>query len=417
MKTLLNRSTFIVVLLGALAGTSCLRDGEVLAEYQGGKVTRGDVRMLFALIGRGTTDAKLEDQTQVLREIAITRIGAKEAIATGLDKNPEINKDMVAHEERSLLTSIDYTMRDDASSHKYRMLELQAVQLAAPDPAKRRAEAEDLMNKLNDKQLGDADIEKLASEKTENGRYRMAGGYLDPLCASCTPNPLAALTDPIEKAPERKFILVEAPGGFWIVRRLSVKEVKGSALKDVFESYHRKAGKIARAQMNLIPAADREKLPKDLILDEKQIEEISTWQAKEQERRELTGLLSGRIEAEKKARQFVLSPAAQPKQKPVASDYKDDTVLYSLNGKDFTFGLLKERLKSTMPDADVGVMLEILNGIIIPYEVMKDTKEAAKAKTQPVYAFVTDLRRDQVLANQYFVKNRGNDDVSEADIA
>lgn len=416
----MNRITFLVPRIFfaglILAASSCMRDGEVLAEYQGGNVIRKDLRFLFQLMGRAD-EPRLEDQIQVVRELALTRITAKEAVAAGLDKDPKTAKELALHEERTALTALDYMLRT-SGKHKFRMVEMQALQLSSrgEDVTKRKAEADEMLAKLNSG-MSDSDIEKFISDKTENGRYRFFAGYLDPHCISCNPNPLDFLTNLVEKAENRKFVVVETPQGYWIVRRIALHDVKADDLKDVFEDYHRKAARIARARIATMTGPEKDQAAKELIMDEKKIDEISTWQAREQTRREYGNLLNARSEAEKEAKKFAFHPAARPREKPKAEDYKDDTPLFSINGKDYTYGMLKARILKEVPDAPLELQLEAMHAVIIPYELLKDTSDIEKAKKHDVYEYVSQLRKDQVYANAYFAKNRPEDGVSEAEIA
>jgi len=406
---------FILIIFSSVA--SCMRGGEVLAEYNGGTVTRREMRQLFEIFQGQNADAaaSVEAQDQMIRTYALMKITAIEAKAEGLEKDPAVADQMMLLDEQALLTAFDIHLKRHSSGKKLRMFNLQFLILAgrgAEGTAARRAEGQDLLARLNVPGLSDEEIEKLITAKTENPRYKAIGGYIDPHCVSCQPNPLGYLTDPLMNEPLRKFVLIENQQGLWIIRKVEDFESAPDDLESAFEAYHRKTQRLAR---NYLTTQDAQGQGKDffqsLVKSEQEIETMAKQQAKHWADMTAGTLTQNRLEELKKSKKLELKPEATPAHaEPLAAQYQDSTVLYVMDGKPFTYGELKKR---TPVSATIGQRLQMLTAVIIPFELIKDESEAKEAKQSDIYTFYRELTGYESLTRAYLMKRNTDPQIGE----
>jgi hypothetical protein len=418
-------------LLIPLLLTSC-GDSQVLAEFDSGKITRKDMRLFFSVVQPGQKQFPIELQDRALKNLALLRITAKDSAKLGSEKEAEFKKQTSLLDEWATVASYDLHLKNSIESRKFKMLEMQVLFLAngkgtpeEKDPNALRSEAETLVKKLNE--TGGADeIDTMISQRTDNLRYRPVAGYIDPHCISCGMNPLSFMTDPIKEVKEGTFVMVEDPQGrgFWIARGTAVREVKGKDLQTIFENYHKRASKMAAKYAESLgikigeagPESAQEspvqKMTKEYIRSKEQIVELAKNQAEGQLQRESGGLLMSKVEELKQKKSLSLLSAAQPGSRV---ELKPETVLYTLEGKGFTFGMLKERLKEfegiTNDDT-----LSIMNNLLIPYALLKDEEDVNDVRKDYMYTYLKDLRRDEILAGLYFARETANIKVDDGEI-
>ncbi len=408
-----------MLLLLLASGSACRRDGEVLAEWNGGNMTRREMRLLFQMFqGQDAAGAAtVEAQDQTVRTYSLMKIAAEEAVKEGLDKDAAFLERMRLIDEQALLTAFENYLRANVSSQKYRMFDLQFLILSSPDPkslSQRKPEAEDLLNKLNAPNLSDTDIESIIQTKTENMLYRPLAGYLDPHCVSCTPNPLNYLTDPLDKVPVKKFILVETPTGLWLIRKVKEYEAGQDDLQDIFETFHKTSQRLVRKFMSGPDAAGQNKQFYDRVVkSEQQIEEYAKEEAKEQIRRQSGTLFQSRLDSLRQKYKFVLEERGKPVEKLNQADYRDDTVLFTLDGKPYTYKTLREKAP---PGAGIDQQIQLLNGVLIPFELIKNEEDVVKARESDIFSFFKELNRYESLARVYFFKHQGDVTVPEEKI-
>ncbi|HMU85675.1 MAG TPA: hypothetical protein PKC35_20180, partial [Leptospiraceae bacterium] len=203
----------IVLSVVAISAISCRLDSQVLAEFNGGDVRRSELRAAFRLM---EGQPSLEMQDRVVTDLALLKITALEAVKQGLDQTEDFKKREPLFHKLAFLGSLEQELMAEQKKQKFKMMELQFAFLKEGEKdKKRKPEAEDIAKKLNE--ASDSDREKIIAQKTEMKRYAVTGGYADPICVSCVPNPFAFLTDAAAKA-EGKFVVVDDPNGFWIIR-------------------------------------------------------------------------------------------------------------------------------------------------------------------------------------------------------
>ncbi len=407
-----------LVLSAALFLSAC-GGGEELATFKDGNITRGTVRSLFEVMmgPDNESGASVDTQFSVIQNYAYMLLAAREARADGMDKAAELKRVPDMFDEQAALEAFNTILKRDQDSYKFKMAEYQFLWLgrAKPDDQSRRGEADELLGRLN-ANMSDADVENLITEKTERQRYKILGGYMDPHCVSCVPDRLLFLSGPLKDAPEKKFILVEDPSGFWVVRRLSEKEVPGGALQELFQDYHVKTMRIALRNINALPREQQEEARKRFTMDEKQLETMATNQAQAQLRRELGRAVQVRLENLRKDKKLEITEVAkngEAKENPA-----DDAVLFTYDGGKYTYGEFKKAMGAGAAADPFSQQLGLLHGLLIPYILFdRFDPEFADAKDSDLAKFLENFRKEEQLARFYFTKKmEAGAEVTEKDI-
>ncbi len=364
---------FFVLFVTAL---SCDKDKQVLATYKDGKITREQLRMFFEL-SQGIDSpnkAPTEMQNKLLLRYALIQLAADASKDSKPSEDSEYKKRLSVAEKRAQLLAYEYLLRQNSKKEKHRMLELQALFLTAKpavNPAinpvvnealslsSRKEEAEEILSLLNQGQIEEEEVEKIIFEKSEHQRYALQSGYIEPQCISCSFNSISHLTDPLKnlkKEEERKFILIERPEGFWIIRKYNDYLADSEELFDRFKSFYRRNR--ARQLRNIAKLSAVEKkqpFVRKLQEDQPAFDDKARQRSERivvKERENLLGKKLEKLKEEQNYRLYEEGNINHPTLSPVAnkpnaekSAYKEDTALFSLNGKDYTYGMLKQELE------------------------------------------------------------------------
>lgn len=407
-----------LLVCGALIISDCKRNSEALASFDGGEITRGDLRMIFKLSQGPNAEkaATIKAQDNIIRQLALVSIASKEATKAGFDKDPfyvEANRFL---EKRAALETFQAYLRLHSDDHEFEMMEVQHLLLRQKPPAgakggektgepteDRSAEARALLAQLN--KAGDDEIEKLVREKTDLEMYKPVAGYEIPICVSCSMNPQREITDKLKLAKKGEFVHLPGPGGHTLVRQISTKKVAASDLKDFFEKAFKKQARIAIKYMGTIKDEKlRKSIEERIPTNEKQITARAEGRAQfiSREIAQLSRTRYFKIREEKKV---MVHPAMQFDAK---IEYKDDTKLFTIAGKDYSYGDLKKELPGEMT-AEARMKNA---GLWMDTTILADDEMFKKAQKSNLYPFLVKTLRSHLLAQTYFRKTMGEPDVS-----
>lgn len=252
LQTQHREKTFFALLLITISVlflfSSCSNDGEILATFENGKVTRGELRNFMETFNSKPDNSySVAEQDNALRMISMVTISFKEAMKDGSKNESDYLKEIPLFEEQVSLEAFMQNKLKNEPREKFRMMKIQHLFLKDPtsEPSKdktqsvqanRDAEANDLLKQLTDSNMSATDIENLISEKTELENYKPLYGYQEPICVSCSRSFNKQILDSLDKATTNTFIMVpHVAGGYWIVRKLEEKEIDGDDLKSYME--------------------------------------------------------------------------------------------------------------------------------------------------------------------------------------
>lgn len=418
-----NLLIIFFLIIGGLTFTGCSNDGQVLASYKGGNVTRGDFKRLLSLYQDPITLKNLttKQQEDFIRNLVIMRIAAVAGREMGLEKTEEYKQKRSNFDVMTDLAAMDRYMKNKAMNESYKMVNLQFLFLKKDHKSSsgenRIGEAEDLLKKLNAWQ-SDEEIERLIAQKSENPRYQKTGGYLDPLCESCTPNPLSFLTDQLNDVEVGKFVLVDEQRGYWMVRAVKRYTVNPGSLEKVFRDYYVKINNIQKHQLASEEGTDpKKKLQKNKeVKSVEQIEQMASRQAQGMIRRSTSTYFRDYIDQKKKEKNVELLPAAQMRNPGKESGPLEDTTpMFKIGNKEYDFAWVKKHFENS-PEADTNLMIQFMHRFLIIHELLKDEKEFTAAKNSSDYEYIRDLKNDEVYASLYVDQNRPDPVITEEDI-
>ena len=426
-------SMALLLLLATLHSSACRRNSEALASFKGGEVTRGELRMLFR-ISRGDEAEKtatIKAQDDLLQTFAVLKIAANAAKVEGLDKLPEARKSAAFLPLRAAVQSFDIYMRLNSKDHEFEMMEVQhvilrnqPVQASGKEGAKdgvktvnaaptqvvsRQAEAEALLKELNGATGSDEKLYKLVREKTDLEMYRPVAGYEIPICISCSMNPQQDITTRLKTAKEGEFIIVPGPGGYTLVRKVKTSKVSLDDLEKFFEKNFEKHARLAIKYLaGVKDEKERKSIEQRVPLTEKQISERAKARA-DFMRREINGLARGHYMKLRAARKVMIHPEMTFDAK---RQYTDDTKLFSIDGKERTYGDLRKALPE---DLTVEERLQRA-GLWLDAAILEKDPLFEKSRKSNIHTFIAEVLEQNAQAEAYFRKHLPETKITPAEV-
>ncbi len=417
----LQSYSFILIMATAAFVSSCSGDSEILANWDNGKITRKNFRDIIGLYRSKEDMSKIsvKEQEKALQNFAMMQITADLARKEQMDKSPDYELATTFTDKTAALASLNKMLREKKRDLDLTMWDMQILFLSSPqnkpDVADRKEEADELTTKLNSG-LSDREIEIIIRDKSENKRYAMIGGYLDPHCVSCGQNPISFLTDPLKNAEMGKFVNIRNDRGHWIIRKIKEHRTDEDDLEDLFVSYQTKITDVMKKNLQET-IKDKTRLQQSLkrIPDSEKIEKMAKEQAQAQIHRVSESENRELIDSLKKEAGLEIFEVAIPG-KTDKSKLKNDTVLFKTNKMEYTYGQLVSPLLQANKDVDLNQVLRVLHNVIIPYEVMSRHPDMEKAKKSDLYDFILKMRNDDALSRLYLIKHQPTPEVTDEDI-
>lgn len=415
----LNLIFFALSTVLLTAFVSNCSESEVLASYEGGKgeITRGEFRKLVRIAGLpDQQQVPVEQQTELIKTLGTIRLTALE-----VKELPEADQyKLNLASNRALINAFNEHLISQA---KFKMMYIQAVMLAGED---RDADAERIQAELNE--LSDEkEINDKVSELTEAERYKTHAGYIQPLCVSCSPSPAPFLTGPLLEAEVDQFQVIKSEGGYYIARKVYIKEAGPEELTELFEQHFKKTALLESSYMAKagIPQASISTPSKEDIQREAQM------YASAEIRRETKGspnmggssfpYLKRHVKEIKDQNEFKVLYKPEPAEGEGDTRFsawselpeKSDE-LFSLNGKVYTYADFVEFTgNENLPVAEQFVYFDSL---FVPVQVLKVSPEYEKVTDGDMYEFLSDFLKNQVFSQEYFAKNKPDTEVTAAEI-
>ena len=432
LKTILRSSLLIAIIL---SGIKCLNGNEVLATFNGGNVKRNELKTIFKLRfgDEAVKRASIQMQDNTLRTFSLVKITAIEAKKRGLDKTDEYKKRISFLNLQTKLFALDRYLQENISDNKYEMMEIQYLflrnqpgnlkkKIIKPDekkkdtaPSPKELQAIDLLKKINDPSLSESDIEEIVSHKTEKAFYKVIAGYEVPICVSCSSNRSNFLTDRLTKVPMKKFIHIpNLHGGQWIIRKVNVKSINGDDLTSYYEAFYLKWARLAAKYLAKMPASKMKKqIAGRIPMKEKAIENRAKQYSTFLLRNEKRSLFGKKLKKLKEKKKFILHDAAKIQLKGKKQEYKNDTPLFTISGKAFTYGELVKHFPSSLFQQKE--QLRFIN-LLIAYQIMKDEEEFNKAIDSDLYKFLINANYNNILYSLYIMKNLPKVEITDKQI-
>ncbi len=388
---------FSAILLLSSVFISCGGDGEVLATYDGGEITRGDMRRLVEASGQPAEKITTSQQNEILKMIATYRLAANE-LKDDQETQKWLEQNASLFERKALLRSFQGYLRTDD------LFELMSIQIAIlrKDPNRdRKPEAEALAKKLNDMSSED-EIAKLVIEASESQETRMNAGKIVPHCISCKPDLLEFITTPLKDAEKGQFIVIDAENAFYVARRISTDELEADEIMGYYQEYFNELARRAKE------AGIKKEISPAMI--ESQAQQYADRLVRSQSQK--NEKLWNHIEELEKKHEFKLN--REDLNPDSFSEASGDTWIIELDGKKRTVADFKKVVDTT--NLNDATMIQILQNIYIPTEILKLSPQYEDVKDSDLYSFLDRFYKDEAVAGRYIQKSIDNMEVTDEQI-
>lgn len=387
---------------------------ETLAKFDGGNVKRYEMRYLIQLdLGEDASQkANIEMQTSKLRQIALMKLGA---LAFKKAQKPLGEKEKKMANLRLLeAQQLTYTYQLKIHSNDFRinLHEFQFLSLnQSPDSPSRKEEASSYLKELNSGNLDRNQIEDYIQKKSEHGRYRWLGGYMDPVCIECNLNAglhgisIKEMLKVVNKSDSSKFVLLHRPTNVLIFRKINSQDIALEDLEDYLKKYFRKTMKLsqhyaAHANRRNKPAAAAASMAKS----EEQLE-LSTHQLSERQRNEIKKQITRiKMEQLRQKHHFEWKLSSPKTLLNLDSNTTDDsTTIFTLEGKNYTLeNLKKDLLYLGLENEDKTNLFSIINGIIVPRSILAYDATFVDCKDTEEFKFFNSIVNLRIKNQAYF---------------
>ena len=431
-------TSFVLFSLALLLG--CDSGGEVLASYEKEQkvhtVKREELRWILKMQNQNPNTQKPSTalQQQVLKSYLFSQIISQEN-SPEIQKSEFYRKQSLFLEEKAKLAAYELHLREKDESFRFEFLEAQLVSLAqekSPDKTKKSSlskQEQDLLRELNSPKMSDAEIEEKVYQISQHPRYRLQGGYLEPICISCASNPFSDIMKEIKKAKPATFIAIQRSGAVWFLRVIKRYMVEEEDVQDRLESFYRKRARVARKYIVKLGAANPQKAQLQDWFDQDKMERMAEEQSKWLVQKEKSSFASSKINTLRKKRKYKVHEAgnlalaftSQSKNKKKVA-YKADTLLYSLEAKDYTYGDLQKDIGKlgkglqTKELKDPIRQLRIMHSLLLPLRLLEKEKDFQKMAQGPLYKFVYHFIKNRLLTLSYYEEEKKKIKVPQGEI-
>ncbi|MEQ8353495.1 MAG: hypothetical protein RH862_18615 [Leptospiraceae bacterium] len=395
-----SKKTGLFIAISAIAFCStafCGGDGEVLATYDGGEITRGDMRRLVQASGQSDDKITTAQQNEILKMIGTYRLAANE-LKDDQEAQAWLDGNSNLLERKALLRSFQGYLRTD---DPFELISIQIAILRKDKQRDRRPEAEALATKLND-MSSEEEIANLVIEASESQETKMNAGKIVPHCVSCKPDLLEFITKPLKDAEKGKFIVIDADNMFYVARRISTDELEADELAEFYQSYFNELAERAKK------AGLKQEISPTMI--ETQANQYSERLVRS--RSQNNEKLWTHIDELEKKYEFKLN-REELKPESFAKE-SADTWIIELDGKKRTVADFKKIVNTK--DLNDSTLLQILQNIYIPTEILQLSPEYEDVKDSELYEFLQKFYKNEALAGRYIQKSIEGMEVTDEQI-
>ncbi len=436
----------VITLLTLSLFVQCDKSNQILVSYekdgQSKAITRQELRWLISLQNKNPgKKPSIEFQQQLLKNYSFSLFLSQEVNPKNLEENEKYKVSSQFLNEKIKLAAYELYLHQQDKNINFDFVEIQLIFLrnqsqkeekknTSAKPSSRLQEAQMLANDLNTIVLGkkengnieatrknieatSEDIEEKIYQVSEHPIYRLQGGYIDPICTSCAKNPLQDLNEIIKKAKLGKFFVTPQNNTILIVRVIKKYSIDQDDLLTTFETFFRKTSRTGRRYVAKSPQGSiNQQQLRQIVLQQSQIEELAKRKTDWLINQESRNRLLSKVNQIKKEKGYILKKAGQMNQgKPALAqiDYKSDTVLYSLNNKDYTYGSLEKQIKvarkqQKQPSTELQTIekLRIMHGIFLPIAILQDQKDFQASQKHKVFDFMSSYIKNRTIAVVYY---------------
>ncbi|TGN18577.1 LIC12015 family putative lipoprotein [Leptospira idonii] len=432
----------------SLSFVNCSKDSEILATFDGGTVTRGEMNFLAETFKRGSNKPLVldsEKQLKLIEQVALEKLVFLDGVKLKkFDPSEADQLETLLSDFIKLNVYIREYVKYAVQNKPLEFIDLQIALVRGPNGEENQKNADELVAKLN--AASESEKNALIAEVTADSSRKPVYGKLEPFCTNCSINPLEDIISEAKKAPKGTFVKYSKGAEdpiVYVLRSLGTERVHPERLEKYFASTFEKFSKEAiqygethtdeesKNAVAYFTEGNEERAAQFAQHTMKQFEQ-GLYVSEMNKIKEESGFTIGELPpAQKKfldeaARNQVanylqspdrdrsLSNAALlekfyvkfPPNSPDMVDvnaYTNDVVLFSTkDGKTYTWGNLREdfdklpnRLKSNYKDeaARIWDILNLYQGTILQGKIAQTSDRVQKAEKESSYKIQIDKMR------------------------
>lgn len=210
---------------------NCSSDSEALASYEGGIVSRKELRDFFEIRGAKIDEktASIQSQQTVLEHIALQKLIYNETISSG-KISKEFLDNLVEITKGQMLIAV-YKKEFEEKVLESNPLELISMQMVVlkGEEEDTKAKAEEILSKLNQTSK-EAEINSIVVSSTMDESRIPIKGYIEPFCVNCGPDPIQDIYKEALEKNDGKFYLTYSNGRTYILRITETRHIHTKVL-------------------------------------------------------------------------------------------------------------------------------------------------------------------------------------------
>ena len=424
----------------------CDSGGEVLASYEKDQKTyeveRRQLRWLIKMQNQNTRTQKpsTDMQQQVLKSCLFSQIIAHE-LGPEIRQSRSYQEQTLFLKEKAKLAAYEIYLREKGENFRFDFIEMQLIFLSKEKKEKSESKAKEnslskerqqLLSKLNSPEMNDADIEEQVYQISEHPRYRLQGGYLDPICTSCNTNPIGDIMEDIEKAKPGKFTVIYRSNALWFLRIIKRYTVDEDEIQERLESFYRKRARVGRKYIAKLPPTSPQRKQLQTWFDQKKMESLAKQSSQWLLQKEKNSFALSKLNEIRREGKYSLYEAGKLNTRPEAQTKKKakitytlDTPLYSLNGKDYKYGDLQREIAILQKDSqtqkikeikDIAQQLRIMHTLLLPLRILGKEEDFQKAMQSRIHDFIYGFIKNRVLTLSYYEQEREKIQPKQSDV-
>ena len=432
---------FLVILILLSVFSKCNDENQVIANYEidnkKGTFIRKQLRWLVQLQAQRLQGRKAttEEQQQLVKAYLFSKLIAHDIDTDSLIKSDLYKEQSFLLKERVKLTAYELYLRNLDQDLEYKFIETQVLFLKKDekDTKEKDKEADELIIELNSDKISDNDVIEKIYQRSENPSYKLQGGYLEPICTSCGRSSFHDFIEKLNKSKPGKFIKIDQGPFIWIIRIAKKYSIDEDDIQDKLESFYRKLARVSRKYINKLPKNDPERKKLSQLFEQDKMENLAKQKSERFIKQAKQSYLQHKISQLRESNNFSLSEEfknfslanANKDAKKSKQKLSNDSLLYTLDGKKFLYRDLKAKIEIINNNAGTVVKqkikgvekeLQILNGLLIPLALLEKVNEFKTFETNEIYKFIDQLIRNKILKDIYYIEERKDSKIDEAEV-
>ncbi|MDZ4726762.1 MAG: hypothetical protein SH817_11445 [Leptospira sp.] len=207
---------------------NCSGDSEILATYDGGTVTRGELNFVIEASKRGNNEPQpisTEIQTKIVESIALEKILLRDSVQTKKIEQADIDKiEALVSDFVKLNIYMRNYVKSAMKSKPLEFVDLQISIIRGEDGKANEAKADEVFKKLQS--ASKSEIDTIITETTDDVGRKPVAGKLEPFCVNCSTNPLEDIIGEAKKVSQGKFVkFFKDPQMIYLVRITNTEKV------------------------------------------------------------------------------------------------------------------------------------------------------------------------------------------------